>query len=130
MGKLLARALDAAQKTMRMHPRRVLGSVLLHGLGKAWIVPEMALTLVLLQARPSAALWLAPASVLGSLLGTAIPGQAGAVEAALAAGGAIVGLDPATVMALALLRRARTIFWIAVGALFVRKVIEHGQRSR
>jgi uncharacterized membrane protein YbhN (UPF0104 family) len=102
---------------------------MLHLLGKAWIVPEMALALTLLGAHPSAALWLAPVSILGSILGTLIPGQAGAVEAALAMGGAMVGIDPATVMALAVLRRLRTGFWIVLAGLVVRRVIERGQIS-
>jgi uncharacterized membrane protein YbhN (UPF0104 family) len=100
----------------------------LHGLGKAWIVPEMALALKLLGVSWSAALWLAPMSVLGSMLGTMIPGQAGAVEAALALGGTLAGVDPATVMALAVLRRLRTGFWIVVGGVLVRRVIKEGQR--
>ena len=123
----LAHALDATRVFMRTRPRKILASVLLHGLGKAWIVPEMALALTLLGARPSAALWLAPLSVLGSLLGTAIPGQAGTVEAALALGGVMTGVDPATVMALAVLRRLRTGFWIVVGGLLVRKAIQRRQ---
>jgi hypothetical protein len=124
----LVGTLDVARDTMRT--RRMLASVLLHGLGKTWIVPEIALTLALMGSRPVAALWLAPMSVLGSLLGTAIPGQAGTVEAALAAGGAMVGLDPATVMALALLRRARTIGWVIAGILLVRKVIRYGRHAK
>ena len=125
----LTHALSAARIFIRRRPRRVLGSVLLHGLGKAWILPEMALTLKLLGASPAVALWLAPMSVLGSLLGTMIPGQAGAIEAALALGGAMAGADPATVMALAVLRRLRTGCWIVAGGLLVRKVIERGQVS-
>ena len=120
----LAHTLNATRVFMRRRPGKVFGSVLLHGLGKAWIVAEMALALALLGAMPSAALWLAPMSVLGSLLGTMIPGQAGAVEAALAMGGAVAGVDPATVMALAVLRRLRTGLWIVVGALLVRKLFE------
>ena len=83
-GPRLLHTLNTTRMFMRKRPRKVLSSVLLHGLGKAWIVPVMALTLNLLGASSFAALWLAPMSVLGSLLGTMIPGQAGAVEAALA----------------------------------------------
>jgi hypothetical protein len=127
-GPRLLHTLNATRMFMGKRPRRVLGSVLLHGLGKAWIVSEMALALKLLGASPAAALWLAPMSVLGSLLGTMIPGQAGAVEAALALGGTLAGVDPATVMALAVLRRLRAGFWIVVGGVLVRRVIKEGQR--
>jgi len=126
-GARLLHTLNTTRMFMRRRPRKVLGSVLLHGLGKAWIVPEMALALTLLGASSSASLWLAPMSVLGSLLGTMIPGQAGAVEVALALGGTLAGVDPPTVMALALLRRLRTGFWIVVGGVLVRRVIKEGE---
>jgi hypothetical protein len=126
----LLHTLTATRLFMRKRPRKVLASVLLHGLGKAWIVPEMALALSLLGASSIAALWLAPMSVLGSLLGTMIPGQAGAVEAALALGGTLAGVDPVTVMALAVLRRLRTGFWIVVGGVLVRRVINERAEPR
>jgi hypothetical protein len=88
----LARGLAAARTALLSQPRLVLGSVLLHLVGKLWIVAEMALLLVLLGLSPALAPWLGAASVVASVLGAAIPGQMGAVEAAVFAACTTLGV--------------------------------------
>jgi hypothetical protein len=122
-----ARGLDAARLALLSRPRLVLGSMLLHLAGKLWIVAEMALLLALLGLRPALAPWLGAASFVASVLGAAIPGQMGAVEAAVFAACAALGVDAPTAMALVLLRRLRSGLWIALGLLLTRMVLTHGK---
>ena len=122
-----ARGLDAARTTLLSQPRLVLGSVLLHLAGKLWIVAEMALLLGLLGLSPALAPWLGAASLVASVLGAAIPGQMGAVEAAVFAACTALGVDAPTAMALVLSRRLRSGFWIALGLLLTRMVLAHGK---
>jgi hypothetical protein len=123
----LARVGRQAGLALRTRPRRMLASVALHLLGKSWIIPEMALALFLLRAPAGLALALGPAAVGAAVLGAFIPGQVGAVEAALAATGTALGMDLSTIMALALLRRIRGAVWIGLGFLLMGKVIDHGR---
>jgi len=123
----LARIGGLTSLALRARPRRMLAGVLLHLLGKAWIIPEMAIALFLLKAPPGLALALGSASVAGSVLGAFIPGQVGAIEAALAAAGGALGMEPTAVMAVALLRRIRGAAWIGLGFLLAGKVIERGR---
>jgi len=123
----LARGLAAARTALLSQPRLVLGSVLLHLVGKLWIVAEMALLLVLLGLSPALAPWLGAASVVASVLGAAIPGQMGAVEAAVFAACTTLGVDAPSAMALVLLRRLRGGLWIALGLLLSRTVLAHGK---
>ena len=120
------RGLDAARAALLSQPRLVLGSVLLHLAGRLWIVAEMALMLVLLGLDPTLAPWLGAASVVASVLGAAIPGQMGVVEAAVFAACAALGVDAPPAMALVLLRRLRGGLWIALGLLLTRTVLTHG----
>jgi len=122
-----ARVLDAAREALLSQPRLVLGSVLLHLAGKLWIVAEMALLLALLGVSPMLAPWLGAASVLASVMGAAIPGQMGVVEAAVFAVCAALGVDAPTAMALVLLRRLRSGLWIAVGLWLTTTVLAHGK---
>ena len=122
-----ARGLAAARTALLSQPRLVLGSVLLHLAGKLWIVAEMALLLVLLGLSPALAPWLGAASVVASVLGAAIPGQLGAVEAAVFATCTALGVDAPTAMALVLLRRLRGGLWIALGLWLSRTVLAHGR---
>lgn len=121
------RGLDAARTALLSQPRLVLGSVLLHLAGKLWIVAEMALLLALLGLSPMLAPWLGAASVVASVMGAAIPGQMGVVEAAVFAACAALGVDAPTAMALVLLRRLRSGLWIALGLLLTRMVLAHGK---
>jgi hypothetical protein len=124
-----ARGLASARTALLSQPRRVLGSVLLHLAGRLWIVAEMALVLVLLGLSPALAPWLGAASVVASVLGAAIPGQMGAVEAAVFAACAALGVDAPTAMALVLLRRLRGGLWITFGLVLTRTVLAHGKRG-
>jgi hypothetical protein len=123
------RLLDVARTALLSRPRLVLGSVLLHLAGKLWIVAEMALLLALLGFSPTLAPWLGAASVLASVVGAAIPGQMGAVEAAVFAACTALGVDAPSAMALVLLRRLRSGLWIAMGLLLTRMVLAHGKGS-
>jgi hypothetical protein len=123
----LARGLDASRVALLSQPRLVLGSVLLHLAGKLWIVAEMALLLLLLGLNPALAPWLGAASVVASMLGAAIPGQMGAVEAAVFAACTALGVDAPTAMALVLLRRLRGGLWIALGLMLTRTVLARGK---
>jgi hypothetical protein len=98
--------------------RGVLLSFAAHYLGKLWIIVEFALLLALLGTvtlRSSALLGLV--STLASAVGSAIPGQLGVLEAALKGSAAASGIGVATLVSVALLRRARSVLWIALGAL-------------
>jgi hypothetical protein len=111
-------ALDRVRHLASEGPWSLATSVALHLAGKAWIVVEFALLAALLGWRGwSAAVALAVASTVGSAVGVALPGQVGAVEAALAGAGALAGFDAATVMAMAVLRRTRGLFWTGAGLL-------------
>jgi len=123
------RVLEVARMALLSRPRLVLGSVLLHLAGKLWIVAEMALLLALLGQSATLAPWLGAASVLASVVGAAIPGQMGAVEAAVFAACTALGVDAPTAMALVLLRRLRSGLWIALGLLLTRVVLAHGKGS-
>lgn len=89
-----------------------------HYVGKIWIVAEFALVLALLGAvtlRSSALLGLV--STLASAAGAAIPGQLGVLEAALKGSASSCGLAACTLVTVALLRRARSVAWVVLGAL-------------
>jgi hypothetical protein len=99
-------------------PRGLLPAFAAHYLGKLWIVAEFALVLALLGSvtlRSSALLGLV--STLASAVGAAIPGQLGVLEAALKGSAASCGLGACTLVSVALLRRARSVLWVALGAL-------------
>jgi hypothetical protein len=99
-------------------PLAVLVAFVAHYLGKLWIVAEFALALALLGTvtlRSSAVLGLV--STLASAVGAAIPGQLGVLEAALKGSAASCGLGACTLVSVALLRRARSMLWVALGAL-------------
>jgi hypothetical protein len=89
-----------------------------HYAGKLWIVAEFALALALLGTvtlRSSAVLGLV--STLASAVGAAIPGQLGVLEAALKGSAASCGVGACTLVSVALLRRARSMLWVGLGAL-------------
>jgi hypothetical protein len=125
----LARLLNTARTALLLQPGLVLGSVLLHLAGRLWIIVEMALLLALLGLSPALAPWLGAASLVAAVLGAAIPAQMGAVEAAVFAVCAALGVDAPTAMALVLLRRLRSGFWIALGLVLTRVVLVHGRGS-
>jgi hypothetical protein len=99
-------------------PHGLLLAFAAHYLGKLWIVAEFALALALLGTvtlRSSAVLGLV--STLASAVGAAIPGQLGVLEAALKGSAASCGVGVGTLVSVALLRRARSMLWVALGAL-------------
>jgi hypothetical protein len=100
-------------------PVRVLTAFAAHYLGKLWLVAEFALLLGLLGTvtlRASAVLALV--ATLASAVGAAIPGQLGVLEAALKGSAAACELGVGTLVSVALLRRARSVLWVGLGALF------------
>ena len=111
-------ALGLWNRRSRGASRGVLGAFAAHYVGKLWIVAEFALVLALLGSvtlRSSAVLGLV--STLASAAGSAIPGQLGVLEAALKGSAASCGLGACTLVSVALLRRLRSILWVALGAL-------------
>lgn len=113
----------------RRAPRELLASYALHLLAKSWMIVEFAVALAVVSGAPdfsssvSAAPALAFASTLGSLIGAPVPGQVGAVEGAVAGVGHLLGLPLATVVAVLLLRRLRTMLRVLVGLWLARRVV-------
>jgi hypothetical protein len=113
-------------------PVSVLLAFAAHYVGKLWIVAEFALALALLGTvtlRSSAVLGLV--STLASAVGAAIPGQLGVLEAALKGSAASCGVGACTLVSVAVLRRARSMLWVVLGALlFWQLRAQHGPRPR
>jgi hypothetical protein len=65
--------------------------------------------------EPRTALALTGAAIVGVTLGTALPGQLGAIGAALALAGPSVGVPAPTALAMALVLHAGQFAWAAVG---------------
>jgi hypothetical protein len=96
----------------------VWGAFLAHYLGKLWIVADFALWLWLVaHASWHSSALLGLVGTVASVLGAPIPGQLGVMEAALGGSAAWVGLGASTLLSVAVLRRARGLLWIALGAL-------------
>jgi hypothetical protein len=115
---IAALALLVVSQRKARNSRGVFLSFAAHYLGKLWIIVEFALLLALLGTvtlRSSALLGLV--STLASAVGSAIPGQLGVLEAALKGSAASAGIGVATLVSVALLRRARSVLWVALGAL-------------
>ena len=111
-----SRVADEVLAGLHRHPGRLVASVAWHLGGKAWIIAEFGLTLAILgPVDPGAAAGLAVVSTAASAIGMPIPGQIGAVEGALVAAGPLFGVAAPVALALALLRRARSLAWIGLG---------------
>ena len=97
----------------------VLFAFLAHLVGKLWIVAEFFLALALLATASwySSAL-LGFASTLASCVGAPVPGQLGITECALVSCASIAHIHVSTVLSVAILRRARSFFWVILGAAF------------
>jgi hypothetical protein len=101
-----------------------------HYLGKLWLVAEIALGLHLLgeaslaPAVPLSLSWLGAAA-----LGAAVPAQLGVVEAALVQGGAALGIAASSLLALALIRRARGMLWLLLGLLLAAHIVQRQRRG-
>lgn len=99
-------------------PRAVAVAFVAHYFGKLWIIAEFALVLGLLGSvtlRSSALLGLV--STVASAAGAAIPGQLGVLETALQGSASSCGLAACTLVSVAVLRRARSVLWVVLGAL-------------
>jgi len=106
------------RRTAQGSARAVALAFAAHYFGKLWIIAEFALVLALLGSvtlRSSALLGLV--STLASAAGAAIPGQLGVLEAALQGSATSCGLAACTLVSVAVLRRARSVLWVAFGAL-------------
>lgn len=115
----VAARLFARRYGARPNRAQLLAAFFAHLLGKLWIVVEMALALALLgKASAVSSAILGFSSTLGSCLGAPVPGQLGVVEGALVAAAHAARQSVSTVLCVALLRRARGLFWIALGAIF------------
>jgi len=116
-------ALFVIGQTTPRCPRSVAGFSA-HFVGKLWLSVELGLGLHLLG-EPTlvnlAELSLAWSSA--AALGAPIPGQLGVVEAALVHGGASLGISASTLLALALVRRVRTLLWTMLGLLLAARLL-------
>ncbi len=98
--------------------RNVWGAFFAHYLGKLWVVADFALWLWLIaQASWHSSALLGLVSTVASVLGAPIPGQLGVMEAALGGSAAWVGVGASTLVSVAVLRRARGLLWIVLGAV-------------
>lgn len=97
----------------------VLFTFVAHFLGKLWIVAEFFLALALLATASwySSAL-LGFASTLASCVGAPVPGQLGVTECALVSCAGMAHIRVSTVLSVAILRRARSLLWVILGAVF------------
>lgn len=127
LGKL-AKTFDAisrgGRQYLRRHPARFVASTLLHFAGKLMIVPEIALVLYLLgHGDLVLSFWLGVASVVGQVIGAPVPGHLGSVEGMMVLVGEMFGATLWLIMAVAVLRRIRSLFWLAVGFGLMRRVL-------
>jgi hypothetical protein len=94
-----------------------------HYVGKLWLLVELGLGLHLLgQPVLGVAGKLALASMGASALGAPVPGQLGIVEAALVQAGTALGISLTSLLALALIRRLRSVLWVVLGLLLAASI--------
>lgn len=97
---------------------RYLAGFSAHYVGKLWLSLEIGLGLYFLgepaltTAAPLSLSWST-----ATTLGAAVPGQLGVVEAALLHSGAALGIATPSLLALAIIRRVRSLLWMGVGLL-------------
>ncbi len=105
------------------HPVRFAGSVGLHTLAKAWVVVEVWITLEIMNIyEPGRALWLGLGKQAVQITGAAIPAQIGVFTGTLTFLGEALGMVGSVALAVALLRRARSLLWIGLGLCLVRSL--------
>jgi hypothetical protein len=101
-----------------------------HYLGKLWLVAEIALGLRFLGqpaasvAAPLALVWMGASAV-----GAPVPAQLGVVEAALLHAGAVLGVAAPSLVALALVRRLRSLLWLLFGLLLAAWLVSRKNRE-
>ena len=121
---LLLLALLLLERAKEQSWSRLLAAFVAHYLGKLWLVVEIGLGLHFLgeSAWPVAGqlslAWLAAAA-----LGAPVPGQLGVVEAALTHTGRVLGIAAPSLLALALIRRLRSLLWLLVGLLLAARIL-------
>ncbi|HYJ09864.1 MAG TPA: hypothetical protein VEX18_12670 [Polyangiaceae bacterium] len=104
----------------------VLTAFLAHYLGKMWLLVELGLGLHFLG-QPSlvATGQLALACLGAAAVGAPVPGQLGVVEAALLHAGGMLGIATSSLVTLALIRRLRSLLWIAIGFALAIRITRH-----
>jgi hypothetical protein len=112
--------LSAGKLASRPPVSNMLFALLAHFLAKLWVVVEFALALGLLATASwySSAL-LGFAATLASCIGAPVPGQLGVIESTLVAFASSAHVNIATVLSVAVLRRARSLLWVLLGAAFL-----------
>ena len=125
LGDRLRCALDRALADARRDPLRFAASAALHLLGKLWVVVELGITLHALGLDVGLeALALSVGASLGALAGTPIPAGLGALEASYGLAASLVGMSLAAAGSVALLRRARSLAWAALGLVWARSIVD------
>ncbi len=105
------------------HPARFALSIWLHILAKAWVIVEVWITLAVMDIyEPGRAVWLGLGKQFVQLTGAAVPAQVGVFTGTLAYIGEALGMAGSLALAVALLRRARSLVWIGIGLALVRSV--------
>jgi hypothetical protein len=121
--RFLARYEEVAKHNRRFlveHPMRFATSVWLHILAKAWIIVEVWITLQVMSLyEPGRAVWLGLGKQFVQLAGAPIPAQVGVFTGTLAYIGESLGMVGSVALAVALLRRARSLVWIVIGLALV-----------
>jgi len=128
-GAVVVVALALVLVHLRSSPLIAAYSTALHTAGKAWIVAEFALATSLFGCHAFGLdVLLGVSSSLASLVGAPVPGQLGVVEAAVVTVAQSAGVPASTALAIVLVRRARSCFWIAIGGVFLQRINEanHG----
>lgn len=104
----------------------VLTAFLAHYVGKMWLVVELGLGLHFLGQPPLAATGRLALACLGAAaVGAPVPGQLGVVEAALLHAGGVLGIATSSLVTLALIRRLRSLLWIAIGFALATRIARH-----
>jgi hypothetical protein len=89
-----------------------------HYVGKLWLLVELGLGLYLLGQPVLGVVGKLTLAWLGAAaLGAPVPGQLGVVEAALVQTGVALGIALPSLLALALIRRLRSMLWVVLGLL-------------
>ena len=113
------------------HPARFALSVWLHILAKAWIIVEVWITLVVMDLyEPGRAVWLGLGKQFVQLAGAAVPAQVGVFTGTLAYVAEGLGMVGSVALAVALVRRARSLVWIGIGLALVRSVRPRPEKGR
>lgn len=105
----------------RINPRRFFIVLAFHFLGRLAGVLEIFLIATFLGIPLDffGAFFMASLSILVNMTFVFIPGSLGVMEGSYGALFSVMGLDPATGVALQLIRRFRSLFWVFIGLIFM-----------